>query len=64
MTTCLREGCTQPTVYGSPACAGHWQVWRDEDQERIAVEWDLDMVASEYEAELNERRERHGRSAS
>jgi len=57
-TPCLRPACTRPTVYGSPACADHWQAWRDEEQRRIEVEWDLDMVPSEFQQEQDWLRER------
>lgn len=59
---CLRPTCTRPTVYGSPACMDHWPAWRDEDQERILREWDLDRVGSEFEEEQRWLR-RQGRSA-
>lgn len=59
--TCLRDGCDHPTVYGSPACADHWQEWRDEEQERIVIEWDLDVVPSEFEAEREWQQERRRR---
>jgi hypothetical protein len=49
--TCLRPGCKGQTIHGSPACADHWQAWRDEDEERILREWDLGRVPSEFEQE-------------
>lgn len=59
--SCLRPDCPEPTVFGSPACADHWQAWTDAEQERIAREWDLDRVGSEVAEEqrwLQQRRAR------
>lgn len=57
---CLRSQCDDPTVYGSPACLGHWQVWRDEEVERVALEWGLDDVPSEVEEELQWQHRQRG----
>lgn len=61
MPKCLRDDCEEPTTLGSPACRAHWQQWRDEEQERIAIEWNLDLAGSEFEAEKNWLRERRQR---
>jgi predicted adenine nucleotide alpha hydrolase (AANH) superfamily ATPase len=60
MPQCLREECGNETAYGSPACLEHWQEWRDEEENRVAAEWGLDAVASEYEEEQRWLKQRRG----
>lgn len=51
---CLRPDCDRPTIYGSPACADHWQAWRDEETARALHDWGMDRDAAAVVAEFED----------